>query len=312
MSTCLIWGTKADSASDSGDFARVNSPRVDGKYRVTGTAIPAVGRLDTTQKKLLTTWVLQQRRLGVETPEISSRTLDDIKTQSLQSFAARIDEVFRYFSKHLTKIGAQFRVADGDSQSAWERLAAHTECEDCPELLALLHVMVDQDLLKVDSSHIHFRIAPAGYERMDALERQRTDSAQAFIAMWFNAATAAAYADGIKAAVEKAGYKAMRIDGKEHINKIDDEIIAEIRRSRFVVSDFTCEPEKPRGGVYFEAGFAMGLGIPVIWTAAESSINDLHFDTRQYNHIAWSTPDELRDKLYARIGAVIGDGPLKK
>lgn len=48
----------------------------------------------------------------------------------------------------------------------------------------------------------------------------------------------------------------MMIGSKEHSNKIDDEIIGEIRRSAFIVADFTGH----RGGVYFEAGFAMGLG----------------------------------------------------
>ena len=97
----------------------------------------------------------------------------------------------------------------------------------------------------------------------------------------------------------------------ENTNKIDDEIIAEIRRSKFLVADFTCEPGKVRGGVYFEAGFAMALPIPVIWTCAKKSFDDIHFDTRQYNHIVWNTPKELRTLLKGRIGAVIGDGPLK-
>jgi hypothetical protein len=77
-----------------------------------------------------------------------------------------------------------------------------------------------------------------------------------------------------------------------------------------VVADFTCEKEKLRGGVYFEVGFAMGLRIPVIWTCSNDSIADLHFDTRQYNHIVWDSPQTLRSSLKARIGAVIGDGPL--
>ena len=35
-----------------------------------------------------------------------------------------------------------------------------------------------------------------------------------------------------------------------------DRIIAQIRASKFVVADFT----RNRGGVYYEAGFALGLG----------------------------------------------------
>jgi nucleoside 2-deoxyribosyltransferase len=80
--------------------------------------------------------------------------------------------------------------------------------------------------------------------------------------------------------------------------------MAEIRRSGLIVADFTGN----RGGVYFEAGFAMGLGLPVIWTVRQDDIDAVHFDTRQYNHITWSTPQELREKLYNRVMATIG-GP---
>ena len=40
-------------------------------------------------------------------------------------------------------------------------------------------------------------------------------------------------------------------------------------------------------------------------------LEKIHFDTRQYNHIVWKEPTELRDRLITRIAAVIGDGPLK-
>ena len=47
------------------------------------------------------------------------------------------------------------------------------------------------------------------------------------------------------------------------MDKIDDEIIGEIRRSRFLVADFTHGDKGARGSVYYEAGFAYGLGLPV-------------------------------------------------
>ena len=81
---------------------------------------------------------------------------------------------------------------------------------------------------------------------------------QALRRRWFNDATQAAYADGIEPPIRDSGYRAVRIEKKEHNNKIDDEIIAAIWRSKCLVADFTCE-EKVRGGVYFEAGFAMGF-----------------------------------------------------
>jgi len=100
----------------------------------------------------------------------------------------------------------------------------------------------------------------------------------------------------------------MRIDRKEHANKICDEIVAEIRRSPFLVADYTGQ----RGGVYYEAGFAAGLGIPVILTCRKDDLKNIHFDVRQYNCIHWETPSELARRLQVRIEAVIGDGPLTR
>ena len=50
------------------------------------------------------------------------------------------------------------------------------------------------------------------------------------------------------------------------------------------------------------------IGIEVIFICREDALQNVHFDTRQYNHIVWETPEELRQGLAARISAVIGDG----
>ena len=129
--------------------------------------------------------------------------------------------------------------------------------------------------------------------------------------MWFGL-DPNVYQEGIKPAVEEAGYEAIRIDKTEYNSKIDDEIVAAIRRSRFLIADFTQGDDGTRGGVYYEAGFAYGLNIPVIFTCHEDGIEEVHFDTRQYNHIIWTDPGDLRERLVQRISATIGDGPLKE
>ena len=154
-------------------------------------------------------------------------------------------------------------------------------------------------------------LRPPGYARLAELDGISAQSDQAFVAMWFDDFVEKAYEEGIKAAIKQAGYKSVRIDRKDHNNKIDDEIIAEIRRSRFVVADFTEGKTGSRGGVYYEAGFAHGMNKPVIFTCRESAKKKVHFDTRQYNHIFWETPEELCGLLFQRISATIGDGPNK-
>ena len=155
------------------------------------------------------------------------------------------------------------------------------------------------------------RLTVAGHVRLAELQSTLTPSSRAFVAMWFDDSMNEAWDEGVAPAVRDAGYEAVRIDRKEHVNKIDDEIVAEIRRSRFVVADFTHGESGARGGVYYEAGFAHGLDIPVIFCCRKDRLEEVHFDTRQYNHIVWKSPADLRDQLTKRIAAVLGDGPNK-
>jgi nucleoside 2-deoxyribosyltransferase len=96
----------------------------------------------------------------------------------------------------------------------------------------------------------------------------------------------------------------LRIDTKKFNDKICDHIVAEIRRSRFMIADVT----RHRRAVYFEAGYAIGLGLEVIWTCRGDHMKRAEriFDTRQYNHIVWTTHEDLREKLKDRILATIG------
>jgi hypothetical protein len=122
-----------------------------------------------------------------------------------------------------------------------------------------------------------------------------------FVAMSFDPSLDDAYNFGICPALKQdCNLDPRRIDLVHHNEKICDKILSEIQLSSLLVTDFTLH----RAGVYFEAGFAMGLGRPVIWTCHADEIDKAHFDTRQYNHIIWSDPADLRTKLTARIRAL--------
>jgi hypothetical protein len=316
VTDCYVWGTLADLPRDSdGNNVYVDSPRAGGKYKITGSAAATISNLDLKGKALLTTWLSAQRRAGIEYPTITSDIINSVKTLRPLTTAERVERVLQHFNQNV-RIGEviEFSISDTRGETDELRLMAETESLDENELIAFLEMMEQMNLLTNTTQVIglyQFTPTASGWLKIDELVKRLPITPQAFVAMWFNDATQAAYAEGIEPAIRDCGYRSVRIDQKEHSNKIDDEIIAEIRRSKFLVADFTCEREKVRGGVYFEAGFALGLGIPVIWTVAKGSLADVHFDTRQYNHIVWDTPEALRTLLKARIGAVIGDGPLK-
>jgi hypothetical protein len=311
---CAIWKTPAQLLENAGEYEVFDSARTGGKYWISGTAIGQVLSFTDHAKRLLTTWICEQRRAGVEIPRVRSHVLELIKSRQPLPIMTRMTLALHYLGLHITQLGDSLALgnsADADTL----QLLAETESKNTQELLQLLHMLEEAGLIQGTfylNGEAHVKPTVQGWQELDNLKRPRTDSAQVFVAMWFNDLTNEAYDSGIEPALSATGYKAVRIDKKEHNNKIDDEILAEIRRSRFLIADFTCEPKNVRGGVYYEAGFAQGLGIPVIWTCRDASLADLHFDTRQYSHIVWKSPADLFAQLRNRIGATIGDGPLPK
>jgi nucleoside 2-deoxyribosyltransferase len=168
---------------------------------------------------------------------------------------------------------------------------------------------------------IYLQLTMEGWEYLNQKPR-RLKSKKAFVAMWFHQDLNEIFDKGIYPALDETGYQPDRVDRTNHENRIDDAIISKIRTSSLVVADVTGE----RSGVYYEAGFAEGLGIPVIWLCNESwrtrlqktvhpnSTDDpeieectwkdrIHFDTRQLPHIFWSNAEDLKKKLIARIQA---------
>jgi hypothetical protein len=134
------------------------------------------------------------------------------------------------------------------------------------------------------------------------------DSKIGFCAMWFDEALTPFYRLVIEQGVRACGYDPLRLDHKEHNNNIHDEIIASIRGAKFVIAEMTGH----RGGVYFEAGFAHGLGLPVIYMVQEDDKDNVHFDVQSQNFILWSPADlpDARKRLENRIRATLGQGPL--
>ena len=312
--TCLIWGTGATNYSSIlGERFVADSSRAGGKYCVVDEwAVTKIRRLeDDRERARLTSWLVEQRRLGVEYPEITSNNIESLLQRPALPVHIRADGLLRYVQENTQRIGEPLLAGDFDDLPG---MLAYTESVDKGELFYLTSYLIDQGFLKTSNEAVIALIVTVdGYGHLAKLEAVKTDSPQAFVAMWFDDSLLPTLNEGIKPAIEDAGYKSVRIDDQVFPGKIDDQIIAEIRRSRFVVADFTYGKDGARGGVYYEAGFAFGLNIPVIFTCRKDLINNVHFDTRQYPHVVWEMNDleGFKKRLTDRIGMLIGDGPLK-
>lgn len=162
-----------------------------------------------------------------------------------------------------------------------------------------------------------FYLTVQGFEYAEQLNSTNIDSRKVFVAMGFKQDLLEAHEKAIVPACDDCGFVASLISSKEHNNGITDEIITEIKRSKFVIVDFTYN----NCGAYFEAGYAQGLGREIIrcckkeWFDEKdengSRVNELHFDVRHYNTILWEDLDDLRQKLKARIRATVTDAKLE-
>lgn len=335
--TCKIWRENAKVGplalnADKVMGSNVESPRAGGKYWISDICSQQLSKNETLLRIKLTNWIVDENRLG-NTPKITQEIIAKVKSRPNLNVHKRADRLLRYLLEETDLLGkvVSFYVQKGTkSQETEQELLAWTGSQKISEVIELAEYCGQQkwiehrvtDRKSTSSNNLHqIKLLPPGYARLAELDGPNPKSAQGFVAMWFNDSMTDAYENGIKPAIKASGYAPQRIDTKQHNNKICDEIIAEIRRSRFLVADLTAatiQTEKQkvheaRGGVYYEAGFAAGLNIPVIYTCRENVMNDnvIHFDIRQYNTISWKDPADLLQKLQARIGAIIGNGPLQ-
>ena len=107
---------------------------------------------------------------------------------------------------------------------------------------------LDPTLAGTRTDRINFSARLHVEERTRELDEKR----QGFVAMSFDPNLTYVYEEGIEPAIEAAGYEGLPINRKEFTGDVVDEILAEIRKSRFVVADFTackeCTVDEPCNG----------------------------------------------------------------
>lgn len=290
-----------------------------GDFLLAGLAAAILKNEPKSDRWKLSAWIRDQA------PDlVTSQTIEQANEAAIPSLLRRAEKMLRWLAENF-RGGKHFSFEDLGKWEAWKNTPDSFAVFIGGEVIASPLVSVGwnqgvdevrymlDEVLTAEFGLLK-SLAPGKYvisaKGLLHLEGRSSEVATlGFCAMWFNQEVEPLWTEAIRTAVRESGYEPLRIDAKQHNGKIDDEIVASIRSSRFLVADFTGQ----RGGVYYEAGFAHGLGLPVIFMCRETDMNDLHFDIRQYNCILWR-PDELEDakeRLKNRILATLGQGPLK-
>lgn len=364
MNKCLLCETDGEDHEGNHD-TRMCECKICGQVRVYHTLIPALKNKYKKQLWLLSAFCRKQTKSGLPATAISF---------------ANVDTIINSMKKPASVTEAQHRLVKyfankSDLRGSWISydinmyLDVVIERGELPFLLRLLYEQhylyskrksVEDEVEPIQPSRFEelvrdghrdweMRLTGSGWEKYDDILNANFDSDKVFVAMWYSDKTIK-LREALRIAISEAGYNPIIADEGDFTGNIMDFVLGSIKQSRFVIADFTTDPEQTsnekrddkkvfsrikegaRGGVYYEAGFAKGLGLEVIHTCKDDdpSKSRLHFDVEHDNTIFWtdedvkgsfvrkiderqngSAPQNLSEKLYDRIVRLFGIGPLK-
>ncbi|MAD41038.1 MAG: hypothetical protein CL623_01420 [Arcobacter sp.] len=231
--------------------------------------------------------------------------IDEIKLQEiLNNRDKKIKEKFDLMMTYLSSI-------DAHSIRNTDELQLQSLIKDDREFFILYQKAIDYGLvsgnctrtLDGSGSFSFNELTFDGLEYVESLEHVNQNSKNIFVAFNFEDSLKDIFNVSLKAEIEKEGfsYVVVNQDNVDHNKSINDEIIVKLKSSRIVIADFT----NHRNSVYFEAGYAMGMNIPIIWTCQEGHEDEMSFDTRQFPHILWKDENDLAKQVIDRIKVIL-------
>ena len=321
---CIIWGTSASIKDDIRDDHKhiFDSPRAGGKYIVEHQLHLGACRdglnLSDEEKIQLSGWIAKKNLKGNSPPFLDVILEDENWPKKLPPIPSPEERAYLLLEGLVEKavIGRPFSYDFIRRKSHDNFFYALSYSNKEEEMVYFLNHLKESGWIKYDGN-FRFQVTVEGFKKIK--ESSKSDNSKtAFIAMWIDPSMKN-LKQSIEKAVKNTGYDPLRIDDKKHINKIDDEILSEIEKARFVVCDLTsAATDKPRSSVYFEAGYAKGKKIPVIWTC-KKQMKEVHFnsfDTRQYKCLFWdenNMADFIKElQTHIEDDKYIGKGPLKE
>lgn len=141
-----------------------------------------------------------------------------------------------------------------------------------------------------------------GWEEFEAERHGKLSGNYGFIALKFGDPILDPFLrDVIKPTVSEVGFALEDMRDAARAGIIDNVMRARIRDSAFVLVDLTHANE----GVYWEAGYAEGLGKPVLYLCNQKVFEEqgTHFDTNHCTTVLWeaTAPDAFTDDLKATL-----------
>jgi len=293
-------------------------------------------------RHLVSAWIRRQNKAGIKIPLIPPDNNDPSIVNWLnglqyagfpQTVPEKMDALLKAYAEIVHSDFNDIYNHQGVIDNyPWLISEAAAKSED--EIISINVYLLQMDYLQQDRPE-YFSLTIKAWDRLNELSKFLSQSDSAFVAMWFDPCTEQ-YRKAVVSAISHCGYKPLIVDQRDFNGFIMDEVVSLIRQSKFLIADFTSRPENKdsdrhitggvRGGVYWESGFAVGLGKPVIQTCEDNdeARERIHFDLQQYQTIFWKPSDlsesikdppidnpNFAEKLTNRILSTLGRGTFK-
>jgi hypothetical protein len=276
-----------------------------GKFIIDQKALEDSGEynkiLRTDEDKILFSGYLRNNQPTVITEKFISEELAGILDYCQQiPLEEKISKIKSYIYNETLSIGMPLSINLAESYTIFYLKTSQ-------ELHRLLLFLKDLKILNMGGSVTNnvtdITLTVTGFSEIESTLEDHSQSKKVFIACNFDTSYQDDLVKVIKSACAICGFDADLVSGERHNDDISHKIISDIRRSKFVIADFTDQ----NNGVYFEAGYAMGMSKKVIRLIDKKQFEDLHFDTRQFNHISWEHGKwkDLEEELIDQINATI-------
>lgn len=210
---------------------------------------------------------------------------------SLPSPAAQSLNIIRYIGDRVSRDGSPIQSLGSD-------FGAAVGSPDREFALSLLFELVELRLVSgmrlpdVNNPAQCYQVSLTlrGWERYEAERAGQLSGAYGFIALKFNDRILdPLLRDHIKPAIKRLGFDAYDMRDVAEAGIIDNLLRVRIRDAAFVIVDLTHE----NAGAYWEAGYAEGLGKPVLYICEKKKFEEkqTHFDTNHCTTVLWDADD---------------------
>lgn len=265
-----------------------------GKFCLSGTVlavVPNAFELDEKKRALISHAIQRMQTKNGRLPVLDFDTIKRIlEHEQLPTPFEQGNNLIVWLGDHSLELGGTGKLLALDSATRLSVTGSRTveEFEFIVASLAHKGLLTSKPLPGGEMAQV--MLSFSGWEYYYELKNKSIAGFKAFMAMRFgNNLLDDVYKNHFKPTVKLAGFDLFRVDDTPRAGLIDDKIRSDIRAAKFLIADLTNE----NPGAYWEAGYAEGLGKPVIYTCQKSAFetHSTHFDTNHHLTVIWDEND---------------------